>query len=81
MTELELLLVLVLVIVPMLLVLELVFMELVLDPAVLVVALVLVHPSPRQMMRRQAARSGEPVDRLVVEFLSTHADLLLQCLQ
>jgi len=34
----------------------------------------------RQTMRRQAGRSLEPVDRLIVDFLTTHTDLILQCL-
>ena len=34
----------------------------------------------RQTMRRQAARSQEPIDRIIVDFLTTHTDLILQCL-
>jgi len=34
----------------------------------------------RQTMRRQAARSQEPVDRIIVDFFASHSDLILQCL-
>ena len=34
----------------------------------------------RQTMRRQAARSQEPIDRIIVDFFAGHSDLILQCL-
>jgi len=34
----------------------------------------------RQTMRRQANRSQEPIDRIIIDFLTNHTDLILQCL-